>query len=144
MRQPYLRWTPGPAWLLVALLLIAFALGLGSGYVLWGRPPASEAAPQASDSSPTGEPPAEQVSPVGQINPPNGYPISASLGDVGPRLLAAGAIDYDRFLQVYEQAGRPLSEGQLNILTKGSDAPIVIDRDNAYFLLNFFWALGLT
>jgi hypothetical protein len=59
-------------------------------------------------------------------------------------LLETGAIDYDQFVQVYEQAGKPLTEEQIQILTEGSDAPIVFDQANAYFLLNFFWAFGLT
>jgi hypothetical protein len=119
------------------LLLIAFALGLGSGYLLWGRSPVSNATNPVSPSS-------EKVALVNQINPPDGYTLPASFGDIGPRLLAAGAMDYDRFVQVYERAGQPLTEEQLTILTKGSNIPIVINRENAYFLLNFFWALGLT
>jgi len=118
------------------LLLVAFVLGLGSGYLLWGHSPAGEVSDQASVSS-------KQDSPVNQIDSPTGYTIPASFGDVGPQLLASGAIDYDRFVQVYEQAGRPLTEEHLRILTNGSGAPIVMDRENAYFLLNFFWALGL-
>jgi hypothetical protein len=35
------------------------------------------------------------------------------------------------------------TEEQLAILTKASDKEIIFDRENAYFLLNFFWALGL-
>jgi hypothetical protein len=65
-------------------------------------------------------------------------------GDIGPRLLEAGAIDLDQFLQVYEQSGNPLSIDQIDILQIGSDEHIVIDRNNAHFLLNLFWALGLT
>lgn len=47
-------------------------------------------------------------------------------------------------MQVYQQAGQPLTEEQLKVLTEGSDTQIVMDRSNAYFLLNFFWALGLS
>jgi hypothetical protein len=120
-------------------LLVVFVLGLGSGYLLWGRPPTSNAADEVDEASA----PAEQVSLIDQINPADGYPLPVSFGDTGPQLLAAGAIDYDRFTQLYQQRGRPLTEEQLEMLTEGSDAPIVIDRQNAPFLLNFFWALGL-
>jgi hypothetical protein len=45
---------------------------------------------------------------------------------------------------LYNRAGQPLNEKQLAILDEGSDEAIVFNRSNAYFLLNFFWALGLT
>jgi hypothetical protein len=71
-----------------------------------------------------------------QVNPPGGYPIPASFGTIGPRLVAAGAIETDRFRQLFVDAGHPLTEGR--------DAQIVVDAANAHFLLNFFWAFGLT
>lgn len=152
----------------VAITLLAFAVGLGSGYLLWGRPPA-EVQPAAAQTSPLpAEPgqanvppanPAEStaaqaapqlnssqvVSPtILQVTMPWSYTLPARFGKIGPALVAAGGIDYDRFVQLYEQNGQPLTEAQLKILTEGSDEPITIDGNNAYFLLNFFWALGLT
>jgi len=79
-----------------------------------------------------------------QISLPDSYQLPVSFGDIGPQLLAAGAINYDRFVEIYERTGQALNETQLAILSEGSDTPIVIDRDTAYFLLNFLWALGLT
>ncbi len=78
-----------------------------------------------------------------QINPPEGYALPVKFGDIGPQLLANGAIEYNRFAQVYQQLGKPLTEEQIAVLTKGIDAPVVINNSNAHFLLNFFWALGL-
>jgi hypothetical protein len=75
---------------------------------------------------------------------PENYTLSISYGDIGPQLLEAGAIDYDAFVQTYARAGQPLTEEQLQFLTEGSDGSIVINRANSYFLLNFFWAFGLT
>lgn len=112
-------------------LLITFALGLGSGYLLWGTDlPQTIKVQTGTDLA-------------SQVNPPEGYQLSVTYGDIGPELLATGAIDYDKFVQVYDRAGRPLSDVQKGILTQGSEAQIVIDEDNAYFLLNYFWALGL-
>jgi len=79
-----------------------------------------------------------------EINPPDGYRIPATFGDVGPQLLAAGGIDFDAFAALYQQAGRPLNEQQIALMKSGSSEQIVINRDNAQFLLNFFWAFGLT
>jgi hypothetical protein len=130
-------------------LFFAFVLGLGSGYLLWGRTSISSGDTATTVSSgnqatTTASPSSPPVSPVNQISLPDSYTLPASFGTSGPQLLDAGAIDYDRFVQLYAEAGQPLTEQQLEILSKGSEAPVVIDRENAYFLLNFFWALGLT
>jgi hypothetical protein len=75
--------------------------------------------------------------------PRGGYVIKIPYGDLGPALLKAGVIDLEKFSKVYEFSGKPLTEDQLKILTEGSNEEIVINQRNAYFLLNFFWALGL-
>ena len=135
------------------ILLLVYAFGLGTGYLFWGRTPIRpfNTATQTGDSSPAGSPTvektypsAEQAAPALQVSMPAEYTIPISYGDIGPQLLTAGAINHSLFAQVYEQAGQPLTKQQLEILTQGSEAPIVISRENAYFLLNFFWALGLT
>ena len=78
-----------------------------------------------------------------QINPKDGYNLSVSYGDLGPQLLASGVIDYDAFVAIYQNADKPLSTEQIEALKNGSDQEIVIDSENAYYLLNFFWAVGL-
>jgi hypothetical protein len=78
-----------------------------------------------------------------QVNPVEGYTTNVVFGDIGPKLLKVGAIDLDKFIQTYERADRPLSKKQIEILTQGSDEKISINKDNAYFLINLFWALGL-
>lgn len=115
-------------------LLVIFVAGFGGGFFV-GR----QSAP--ADSSIAG---AHHMTQIDEVNPPAGYQIPAMPGDAGPQLLAAGAIDLPRFVDVYQGAGSPLTEDQLAILTKGSSSSITITQANAYFLLNFFWALGLT
>jgi hypothetical protein len=78
-----------------------------------------------------------------QVHPPEGFKINARFGDIGPKMLAAGVIDYGAFVEVYDRAGAPMSETQLAILTQDSRDEIMINNENAYFLLNFLWALGL-
>lgn len=68
-----------------------------------------------------------------EVNPSAGYEINATYGDLGPKMLAGGVIDINKF--------KPA--GYENILTKDSNEKIKITTDNAYFLLNFFWAVGL-
>lgn len=78
-----------------------------------------------------------------QVNPKDGYALPVSYGDLGPRLIESGMINYDAFAAIYENAGNPLSKAQIEILKNGSDQPIVITAENAHFLLNYFWAVGL-
>lgn len=89
------------------------------------------------------EAPAEEVASQETVLPAQ-YELPARFGDIGPRLIAAGAIDRDQFVANYDRSGQPLTAQQLAILDEGSDEAVVIDQSNAYFLLNFFWALGLT
>lgn len=119
------------AWMVIGLLGV-FSLGLGSGYLKWGQDETAEARQQK-----------ELAALYEQVNPQDGFTLSVSYGSLGPRLVEAGVIDYDAFAAIYENSGNPLSAEQIEILKNGSDEEIVIDADNAHFLLNFFWAVGL-
>lgn len=79
---------------------------------------------------------------LGKVVPPQGVQLNMVLGDIGPQMLEAGVIDYDKFYNLYKSRNS-LTQEQINILTKGSDEPIRLDSDSANFLLNFFWAFGL-
>jgi hypothetical protein len=81
---------------------------------------------------------------VAEINPEDGYSLPYTYGDIGPKLIEAGAFDLDQFAELYSSRGAPLSAEQIRLLEEGSDQPITINRENANFLLNLFWALGLT
>lgn len=133
------------------------ALILGLGLIIvsavlataWARPPEAPAIIPAAAAQPFNDPASPDNSHDGaetpaQVSLPESYRMDISFGDLGPQLLAAGAIDYDLFSQLYQQMGQPLTESQQAILTEGSDVPITFDYQNAHFLLNFFWALGLT
>src|SRR5574341_586217 len=97
------------------ILLLVYALGLGTGYLFWGRTPIRpfNTTNRASASSPAASPTVEktyrsveQAAPTPQVNMPAEYTISVSYGDIGPQLLTAGAINPSLFAQVYEQAGQ--------------------------------------
>ena len=119
------------AWMVIGLVVV-FLLGLGGGYLKWGQDETAETRQQK-----------ELAVLYEQVNPPDGFGLSVSYGDFGPRLIEAGVIDYGAFAAIYENAGKPLSTKQIEILKNGSDEEIVISADNAHFLLNFFWAVGL-
>ena len=78
-----------------------------------------------------------------EINPTQGFQINASFNDLGPKMIKSGIIDLEKFKSVYAKSNQPLTPEQEKILTEGSVEKIKIDRDNSYFLLNFFWAVGL-
>lgn len=114
-------------WIVVGLLMV-FLAGLGSGYLKWGKKATS-----GYDVTALQE----------QINPAHGYALPISYGDLGPQLVQGGMVNYDAFAAIYENSAKPLSAEQIKILLEGSDEQIVITRENAHFLLNFFWAVGL-
>ena len=78
-----------------------------------------------------------------EVNPTAGFKINASYGQLGPKMTAMGVIDPDKFKSTYEKSNQPLTPEQEQILLKGSDEKITITRENSYFLLNYFWAVGL-
>jgi len=119
-------------------ILIVFLAGFGGGFFTGRQSIQTDSTVAESTKK------ARAMPQMDEINPPAGFTIPVVFGDIGPQLLAAGAINLPQFVEVYKQAGSPLTEEQLAILTKGSSSSIVIDQKNAYFLLNFFWAFGLT
>jgi hypothetical protein len=78
-----------------------------------------------------------------QVNPSAGYELPVAFGAIGPALLDAGVIDLGQFEALYAASDIPLAASQRSILTEGSNERISITRENARFLLHFFWALGL-
>lgn len=78
-----------------------------------------------------------------EINPVDGFEIEVQYGNLGPKMVAMGVIDADKFKSTYAKFNQPLTREQEDILQKGSTEKIKITRDNSYFLLNFFWAVGL-
>ena len=132
------------------LVVASFMMGLLVSSQAWSRQPAAQIAPwvAAPNTSATGAASGNTSSALAaafldEVNPPHGYRLPVSYGSLGPALLQSGAIDYDKFAAIYAEAGTPLTKTQIKILTQGGDEPIVIDSENAHFLLNFFWAVGL-
>ncbi|MEW6721754.1 MAG: hypothetical protein AB1324_00675 [Candidatus Micrarchaeota archaeon] len=78
-----------------------------------------------------------------KVIPSGGVAIAARWGDLGPRIVESGALNTAKLEALMERNGRPLTDEQRAILENGSNNSIRIDRDNAYFVLNLFWGLGL-
>lgn len=78
-----------------------------------------------------------------EINPEKGFEINAKFGDLGPKMLSMGVIDYEKFKSTYEKSGQKIPAELDEILKNNVNKKVRITRDNSYFLLNFFWAVGL-
>ena len=125
------KYTPETIIFRIFLILLIFASGFGSGFMV------------GDGKFLAGDEPASYAEIMEQVNPSEGFQLSVSYHDLGPKLIQAGVIDPEKFISVFDLAGKPLDDHQKNILTQGSNDLIVIDQDSAYFMLNFFWALGL-
>lgn len=120
-------------WLMLGVVTV-FALGFLSGYLVKGGQEAASA---------EGEGRGESGGLVGQVIPIESYALPVSYRDLGPQLLDGGVIDLDTFRRIMAEGGHPIGAHEIDLLQKGGDETIVITRDNAHFLLNFFWAVGL-
>lgn len=74
-----------------------------------------------------------------EVLPQAGIELPIAWGDMGPKLIGSGVIDLAKF-----KTAVPLTPEQEEILTKGSDKNIRIDRTNAQFIVDVLWALGLS
>jgi len=63
-------------------------------------------------------------------------------GDLGAKLASVGAIDSERFQAMYEERGAFTNEYR-TLLLGTSAGKLKITEENAGYLLNLFWALGL-
>ncbi|GMU73847.1 MAG: hypothetical protein AMXMBFR44_0460 [Candidatus Campbellbacteria bacterium] len=68
--------------------------------------------------------------------------LPAVWGNLGLELVRAGVIDGERFKELYEQRGQ-FTEELGRMMSGEENGQIVITQENAEYLLNLFWALGL-
>jgi hypothetical protein len=115
------------------LVLVSLVLGLLSGYTVSARETQGAAPPVANSNSGI-----DTTAMMKEVNPPDGYKLPVQYGDLGPRLIESGVINYDPFAAVYQSAGDSLTQTQIGILKRGSNEQIIITPQNAHFLLNFF------
>lgn len=63
-------------------------------------------------------------------------------GDLGAKIVSVGVIDADKFKAVYDRRGI-FTEEYETMLFGQNNGDLAITKDNAGYLLNLFWALGL-
>ncbi|MFN3476036.1 MAG: hypothetical protein ACK4Z6_00565, partial [Candidatus Methylomirabilales bacterium] len=76
---------------------------------------------------------------VAKVLPKEGYTLPIRWGDLGQKLVQLGVIDLEKFKQLYEGPPPP----DLHHLEEPSEAFMTITTENASFLVNVFWGLGL-
>lgn len=76
------------------------------------------------------------------VLPTEGVVLPVSWGNLGSQLVNTGAIDEERFRSLYETRGQ-FTDEYSTLLSGNSSGKLKITRENAGYLLNLFWALGL-
>lgn len=73
----------------------------------------------------------------------SGFNTKIVLGGTIPKLVENGAIDLEKFKQIYSARGG-LADEELQLLIEPSNEQLVIKPSNVNFLLNIMWALGIS
>lgn len=73
---------------------------------------------------------------------PNEVRLGVSFGNAVKKLVEVGAIDKQKFLQLYEGRGG-LSDKEKKFLEEGSNEEIVVTQQNSGLILNLLWPLGI-
>jgi hypothetical protein len=76
-----------------------------------------------------------------QVLPSDGYSTSVVWGDLGERLVEVGAVDRKKYEEIFNSNTNGKQE--LVILDESADRKIMINENNARFVVNTLWALGL-
>lgn len=75
------------------------------------------------------------------VLPSRGIELPITWGDLGKKMTDAGVIDREKFKSLYNGQ---LTDEEQKLLEGDSDKRIIITRKNSGYLLNMFWALGLS
>ncbi len=78
---------------------------------------------------------------VDSVMPSGPIPTGLDLGEPVARLVEAGAIDPEKFLEAYKNRG-PVPEW-VSLVLEGKPQELVLSVDNASFNLNLLWPVGL-
>jgi len=77
-----------------------------------------------------------------EVLPESGVTLPVKWGDLGKKLTDNGVIDSAKFESIYSERGG-LTDEQKKLLYGADNGNLKIDSQNANYLLNLLWALGL-
>ncbi|MEK7182469.1 MAG: hypothetical protein AAB679_01805, partial [Patescibacteria group bacterium] len=78
-----------------------------------------------------------------EVLPENGVELPIVWGDMGKKLTDSGVIDSKKFEGLYNERGG-LSDEEKSLLYAENNGKIIITKENSGFILNVFWAFGLS
>lgn len=126
-----------PLWMVLILILqSSTALGLLQYYVL-EKYVNEQIIAIAKEKSP------EELAQVlrQEVIPQNGYTLGVTWGDIGKDLFDSGAIDQQKYEQLFSQD--PGDRSMMKYMTHSSGEHMIVNEANAHFMVNTLWALGL-
>ncbi|MEK7088688.1 MAG: hypothetical protein AAB913_00990 [Patescibacteria group bacterium] len=77
-----------------------------------------------------------------KVLPSDGIVLPVVWGNLGTKLISTGVIDEKKFKAIYESRGQFTDEYKKLLLSQ-NNGKLKITKDNAPYILNLFWALGL-
>ena len=122
-----------PTAILVSGIIIAGAVFLNSG-------PKEKINPPIAGGNPSLE--VEETANEEAVIPKEGVVLPVVWGDLGVKLASAGAIDAEKFRSLYESRGEWGDEYK-KLLLEENNGKLKITPENASYILNLLWALGL-
>ena len=78
-----------------------------------------------------------------QVLPKEGFTTKIVFGNIVPELVSYGVIDREKVTELYNSRGR-LTKEQTDLLDYYSNKPLVVNAQNATWLVNILWAIGLS
>ncbi|OHB09398.1 MAG: hypothetical protein A3H52_02180 [Candidatus Zambryskibacteria bacterium RIFCSPLOWO2_02_FULL_39_26] len=124
----------------ISIAIVMAAIILSSAWIYTSR---REALKSISAEKNTVQQTQAQISAIEEtVTPSNGVVLPVSWGNLGIQLVNSGVIDAEKFKALYEKRGRFTDEYN-KLLTEKSDGKLKITKENAGYILNLFWALGL-
>ena len=76
------------------------------------------------------------------VSPTEGIVLPVTWGDLGAQLVKNGTIDEKKFKEIYESRGQFTDEYK-KLLLDSNNGKLKITKENAGYILNLLWALGL-
>lgn len=128
-----------PLWMVVLIILnTSMVFAMGEYYLM-----KQELNKNLVKLSQTAQTPEELVQIIKQeVVPAGGYTTSLKWRSLGKQLVEAGAIDKQQYAAIFTSESD--GAGEMKYLDGDSNDNITINEKNGHFLVNTFWALGLT
>lgn len=125
------------------IVLVAFLLGTAYGPQIRTRLNLNKDKDKNAAEAVVATVPASAIADLAEaVLPSAGVTLPVTWGDLGKQMIEKGVIDRDKFVSLYEDR-LGFGAEEKTLLEQSGNGSIRINPDNAGFLLNLLWALGL-